>query len=184
MTRRQHAGRAIDSITSLLAQLACYLPNNRLRILVLRLLGASIGAGCAVYHGVEWRAIWRVDIGDDVFVAEHAMLDGRGGLTIGASTSINSGVQLWTAQHDIRSPDFAYAKAPIRIGHHAWVCSRAIVLPGTTIGDGAVVAAGAIVSRDVAPWTVVAGNPAVKIANRPTLDRYRLHAAAHKLWFM
>ncbi|WP_370630610.1 DapH/DapD/GlmU-related protein [Mucilaginibacter sp. 21P] len=73
---------------------------------------------------------------------------------------------IWTLHHDYNSPDFAQAGAPVVIEDYAWVCSRAIILPGVTIGRGAVVAAGAVVTRDVAPYTVVGGTPAKKIADR------------------
>lgn len=174
----------LASSKNLVAQLLTYVPNNRLTLVGLRVLGIRIGRGCAIHHGVQWRGCANVSIGSDVFIAELVTLDGRGRLGVGDSVSINSGVQIWTAQHDFRSPEFAYVTEPVSIGDHAWICSRAIILPGVTIGRGAVVAAGAVVTKDVAPWTVVAGNPARQVADRPIVDGYRLDAAANKVWFL
>jgi acetyltransferase-like isoleucine patch superfamily enzyme len=91
-------------------------------------------------------------------------------------------VQIWTAQHDWQSADFAYVSAPVRIGDRAWICSRSIILPGVTIGEGAVVAAGSVVSKDVAPWTLVGGNPARKLRDRPPAS-YILGARNSKMWW-
>jgi len=60
------------------------------------------------------------------------------------------------------------------VGRRSWIASHAIVLPGTSIGEGAVVAAGAVVHGDVAPWTIVAGNPAQPVAERPRDSQQRL----------
>lgn len=160
------------------------IPSNTVRLAAMRAWGATIGRDVAVHHGAQVRAARRLVIDDDVFIAEGVVLDARGGISIGASTSINSGVQIWTAQHDWRAPDFAYVAAPVRIGHHAWISARAILLPGVTVGDGAVVAAGSVVTRDVEPWTLVGGNPARHLRDRPVVDEYRLDARRQKmLWW-
>ncbi|HPU00025.1 MAG TPA: DapH/DapD/GlmU-related protein, partial [Armatimonadota bacterium] len=81
-------------------------------------------------------------------------------------------VHLITAQHDMNDPDFANVLAPIVIEDYVWIGSRATVLPGVRIGRGAVVAAGAVVTRDVAPLTVVGGVPARPIGERKPGMRY------------
>ena len=67
---------------------------------------------------------------------------------------------LCTASHDIADPGRRLVTAPIRLARSSWVCAGVFVHPGVTIGEGAVVGARAVVTKDVAPWTVVAGNPA------------------------
>ena len=163
---------------------ACsYLPSNSVRIAVLRAWGARVGAGCAVHHGLAVRAARRVSIGGDCWIDEGVRLDGRGGLSIGGHVSIGSEVQIWTAQHDWRSPDFAYTAAPVRIGDRAWVNTRSIILPGVVIGEGAVVAAGAVVTKDVAPWALVAGVPARVVGTRARDLAYNLDARRNKAWW-
>jgi maltose O-acetyltransferase len=103
------------------------------------------------------------------------LLDGRRyPITIGSDVSIGPEVAILTLGHDPRSPEFADRGGPVTIGDHAWIGFRAIVLPGVSIGEGAVVGAGAVVSRDVPPFTIVAGNPARPIGRRPAGLSYAL----------
>ena len=99
-------------------------------------------------------------------LGDRAFLDGRSGLTIGDGVNFGSHVTVYTRQHDVDSHDFAEVGAPVTVGDHAWVSSHSIVLPGVTIGEGAVVAAGSVVTKDVAPYTLVGGNPARYIRDR------------------
>ncbi|WP_455429725.1 acyltransferase [Mucilaginibacter lappiensis] len=73
---------------------------------------------------------------------------------------------IWTLHHDYNSTDFAQTGQPVIIEDYVWLCSRTVILPGVTIGKGAVVAAGAVVTRNVQPYTVVGGVPAKPIAKR------------------
>jgi acetyltransferase-like isoleucine patch superfamily enzyme len=88
--------------------------------------------------------------------------------------SIGPEAALLTLGHDPRSPTFADRGGPVSVGDRAWIGFRAIVLPGVTIGEGAVVGAGGVVSRDVPPFTIVAGNPARPIGSRPADISYAL----------
>jgi acetyltransferase-like isoleucine patch superfamily enzyme len=83
---------------------------------------------------------------------------------IGKNVCINDGVQLLTASHDVADPQWNHIKAKIIIDDYAWIATNAIILPGVHIGKGAVVGAGAVVSRDVASGVIVAGNPAKPIS--------------------
>ena len=82
------------------------------------------------------------------------------------NATVSQGVKLCTASHDISSKIMELTYEPITIGANAWVAGWSIILPGVTIGEGAVVAAGAVVTKDVEPWTVVGGNPAKLIKKR------------------
>lgn len=102
-----------------------------------------------------------ITIGKNVFINSGCHFQDQGGITIGDGTLIGHNVVLATINHDL---DPANGRknhyAPIRIGTHVWIGSNATVLPGVSIGDWAVVAAGAVVTRDVPPYTVVTGVPA------------------------
>ena len=87
-------------------------------------------------------------------------------LEIGAQSVVSQDSVLCTATHDDESPEFRLLTKPIRIERQAWVAAGAFIGPGVTVGEGAVVGARAVAFRDVPPWTVVAGNPAVKIRQR------------------
>lgn len=89
---------------------------------------------------------------------------------IGADVVINDGVTILTGTHDIGSSVFAQVNRPVTVGDRAWICTGALLLPGVVVGEGAVVAAGAVVSRDVPAYAVVAGNPARVVKQRPRLE--------------
>ena len=148
------------------------LPSRHIRKWFYQLLGAKIGRACFPCRRVEVLLPKGLELGDRVSVGWFAELDARGGIRVGHDTNISSHVKLITGSHDIDDPDFTADFLPIHIGHHVWIGTGAMVLQGVTIGDGAVVAAGAVVTRDVAPWTVVGGVPAKAIRNRARTDRH------------
>jgi acetyltransferase-like isoleucine patch superfamily enzyme len=121
----------------------------------------------ALHRHVRLFCVGGVSIGCGTTINRAVTLDGRGGLTIGANVSISEGVKLLTATHDLRSSSFALQLRPVRVGNWVWIGVDAIVLPGVTLGEGAVVGAGSVVTRDVEPYTIVAGNPAVARGERP-----------------
>lgn len=183
LNRNKRLGLVFGSIEVMSIYAASFFPNNQVRIAVMRLWGAKIGSGCAIHHGLQVRSARKLRIGDDVFVAENVVLDARGGLIIGPHTSINSGSQIWTAQHDISSQDFAFRSKAVWIGRRVWICSRSLVLPGVKIGNGAVVGAGSVVPKDLESWTMNAGSPARKIKERERVDAYLLNASRNKVWW-
>lgn len=130
------------------------------RSFVLRVWGAKIGKCCAVAAGVKIWAPWNLKIGDYVAVANGAELYDVAPITIGSHVTISQDAYICTASHDISKKLKPLVTEPIAIGDFSWVCAKSIVLLGATIGEGAVVAAGAVVTKDVEPWTVVGGNPA------------------------
>lgn len=149
-------------------------PSHRVRNAVYRRAGLTLAPTSSIHWHAEFYAPERIVIGEHCTVGDTCFLDGRSGLTIGSCVNIGSHVSIYTRGHDVDSPDFAEVGAPVSIGDHAWVASHALVLPGVNIGEGAVVAAGAVVTKDVAPFAMVGGNPARFIRERPRDLRYRL----------
>ena len=139
---------------------------NKWRILLLRLFGAKIGAHCVVKSSCEIWQPWNLTIGDYVALSEHVICYTVDKITIGNQTTISRDVFLCCASHNVKSPTMELTYSPISIGASAWIAGRAIILPGRKVGDGAVVAAGAVVANDVEPWTIVGGNPARFISKR------------------
>lgn len=144
-----------------------YVPCRWFRTLVLCMLGAGIDRTAVLYGGFEIRSPRKLKIGEGSCIGHRATLDARGGLTIGRNVNLSSEVMVWTAQHDYRDPGFRTVFEPVMIGDYVWLGPRCIILPGVTVGEGAVVAAGAVVTKDVDPYTLVGGVPAQKIADRP-----------------
>jgi maltose O-acetyltransferase len=122
-----------------------------------------------IYGGCRFFCPWGIYMGTNSIIGDHAFLDGRRGIYIGNNVNISGEVSIYTLEHDIRSPSFAAIGGPVYIKDWAYIGSRATILPDVTIGEGAVVAAGAVVAKDVAPWTMVGGVPARFIKDRPVV---------------
>jgi acetyltransferase-like isoleucine patch superfamily enzyme len=88
-------------------KLIAYVPSQFVRRNALRVVGAEIGSGVLFYHGFEIYHPWKVRIGDNCSVGFHVVLDARGGLSIGSNCNISSEVAIWTAEHDVQSPEFS-----------------------------------------------------------------------------
>ena len=139
---------------------------NAWRIFLLRLFGAKIGKCCVVKSSCEVWQPWNLAIGDYVALSEHVVCYTVDKIAIGRQTTVSRDAFLCCASHDVTSPIMELTFAPITVGSNAWIAARSIVMPGRKVGDGAVVAAGAVVVNDVEPWTVVGGNPAKFITKR------------------
>ena len=123
-------------------------------------------------------------IGDFSFVGR-AHIHMNAAVTIGKCVSINDGVVILTGSHDVNDDHFQLLTKPVVIGNYAWICTGALLLPGVTIGEGGVVAAGAVVAHDVPDYNVVAGNPAKVIrTNRSQKLDYKpnLLRACYEAW--
>jgi acetyltransferase-like isoleucine patch superfamily enzyme len=163
-----------------LLQYAGKLPSQHLRHwLYRRVFHLTLGRDSVIYNSCEIRNPRGITIGDFTSIGDQCTLDGRGGLTIGNSVNFSTGVWIWTMQHQVNDPEFGCESAPVVIEDFAWISCRAVVLPGVRIGKGAVVAAGAVVTKDVEPFAVVGGVPAKKIGERSRDLRYRLKSGMH-----
>lgn len=136
------------------------------RAFLLRCFGGRIGADVQVSPTAEIFAPWNIQIGDESSVGHRVTLYDLGPITIGSQVTISQGAHLCAGTHDYTRSNLPLLKPPIAVRDQVWVCADAFVGPGVTIGEGAVVAARAVVVRDVPPWTVVAGNPAHFVKNR------------------
>jgi len=172
------------SLLQLALALLAYVPSHAIRKAGLKICGARIAGNSLMYHGFWVVSPWKMTIGKSSVVGDHAILDARGGLTIGDNVNLSAHVAIWTGQHDYQSPDFAYEEGPVRVENYAWLSFRTTLLPGVTIGEGAVVAAGAVVTKDVPPYTVVAGIPAKTIGTRNRNLRYDLLKDCNYLRFI
>lgn len=141
-------------------------PSKRFRNYMLKRMGLTFKGDARIYAGFHIRNPKGIVIEDGVSIGPKVLLDGRKGLTIQQGAVIGYGAIIWTLNHDYNDIHFCGKGAPVTIGKHAWVCSNSIVLPGITIGEGAVVASGAIVTHDVPPYAIVGGIPAKIIGQR------------------
>jgi maltose O-acetyltransferase len=150
-------------------------PSRRLRRLFLRHWLGFLGSGTGVQMHCRFLHAPGISLSDRSVINYGCLLDGRSyPIRVGSDVSIGPEAAILTLGHDPRSPGFADRGGPVTIGNHVWIGYRAIILPGVSIGEGAVIAAGAVVSRDVPPFTIVAGNPSRSIGNRPQPMNYLL----------
>ena len=146
-----------------------------IRRLFYRLAGLRIGSGSKIHVFCRFFEPKNIEIGKDTVVGEFAFLDGRASLIIGNHVSIASQVLIYNSEHDVHSRDFHAIEESVEIGDYVFIGPRAIILPGVKIGRGAVVAAGAVVVKNVEPGKIVGGVPARVIGERKLKDfHYRL----------
>lgn len=158
-TRREQIGRIAWALATPLFSLAPR-PFWAWRRVLLRLFGAKVGKQAHVYPSVRIEIPWNLTLGDFCAVGDRAILYALGPISIGARTTISQGAHLCAGTHDWRDAARPLLKPPVSIGNDAWVCADAFIGPGVTVGDGAIVGARGVVTRDVPANSTVAGNPA------------------------
>ena len=147
-----------------------YIPSRRLRIVLFNMIGATINKNVSMFANVNIRNPKGLTIGFGSSIGPKVLLDARAGLIIGKSVTIAYDAILWTVHHDMNTTDFKCIGDKTVVDDYAWICSRSIILPGVHIGFGAVVASGAVVTKDVKPYEIVGGIPAKKIGERKQLE--------------
>ena len=116
-----------------------------------------------------------VAVGNNCVINREVYLDGRVGVYVGNNVNISFGTSLLSLHHDHNDPNFISIGAPIEINDHVWIGAHSIILPGVTLGEGSVVAAGAVVTRSVPAYKVVGGVPAKVIGERNRNIQYKTH---------
>ena len=134
---------------------------NKLRQVLLKMFGAQIGKGCLICRGVTVYAPWNLKIGDMVCIGPYVELYDKNKIEMGSGVVISQDSYLCTASHNISSSKMELVTAPIFIGDNVWIAAKATILLGVMIGEGAVVGASSVVAKNIPPWKVVVGNPAV-----------------------
>lgn len=145
-----------------------HIPSHRIRNFLYKyIFHMNIHRKAVIYGGCELRSPWNITIGNST-IAARALLDGRNGILIEDNVVFGTGVWLWTEQHAVDDPYFRCLSkgGPIVVKKRAWICSRSTILPNTVIGEGAVVASGAVISKDCLPHTMYGGVPAKEIRKR------------------
>lgn len=143
-----------------------FIPIHTLRTLSYKLDGVKLGKNVHIHMGTQFFYPSNISIGEGSIVGQNAFLDGRDKLTIGRHVDIASDVMILNSKHDINSEDFKAITAPVEIGDYVFIGPRAIILPGIKIGKGAIVAAGAVVTKNVLEFAIVGGVPAKEIGER------------------
>lgn len=154
----------------MLLRWAGHIPFHTVRLFIYKSAGIKIGKGSRIHMWANFFQPKNIIIGDDTIIGDHIFLDGRADLIIGNHVDIASFVLIYNSEHDINDENFKAREEKVVIEDYVFIGPRAIILPGVKIGKGAIIAAGAIVSGDVAPFSVAGGIPAKKIGERRIKD--------------
>ncbi len=155
-----------------------FIPSHLFRLLIYKLAGIKIGRNSRIHMGARFFDPTNIEIGNGSIIGDHVFLDGRDKLIIGNHVDIASQVLIYNSEHDINSEDFQALSGPVEIGDYVFIGPRAIILPGVRIGKGAVIAAGAVVTKNVSDFAIVGGVPAAVIGERKIKDlHYKLGRA-------
>ncbi len=171
----------IHSLYHLLIGIIMWIPCHPLRRLICFFIMRKFNMSSAICRNVDIRSPYNIIINNNTNINKKCVLDGRGGLSIGSNVDIAQEVNIWTEQHDYNSPSYQAVNKPVEIEDYVWIASRATILPGVKVGRGAVVACGAVVTKDVPSLAIVAGIPAKIIGYRKDVMAYKLGSRA---WFI
>ncbi len=141
-------------------------PLHGWRSALLRLFGAKLGSGCHFYPSGKVWAPWNLVCEDCCTLADSAEIYNPSLVYLESHCVISQQAFVCGATHDYNNPEFPMISYPMRLGAYSWICARASVAPGVKVGPGAVLGLGSVASRDLEPWTVYAGVPAVKVKSR------------------
>lgn len=167
----QNTGRLRNLLFHLLLYISnhiiTHIPFHWLRLNFYRkLMGCDIGESSFIFLGATFDSRGKFVLGNYSVINQNCRLDNRGGISIGSNTSVSANVIILTADHDLQSENFAGRQKPVIIENYVFIGTSAIILPGVTIGEGAAIAAGSLVTSDVKEYTIVAGIPAKPIGER------------------
>nr|WP_322626381.1 WcaF family extracellular polysaccharide biosynthesis acetyltransferase [uncultured Flavobacterium sp.] len=145
-------------------------PFHSWRSFLLRLFGAKIGKGVHIYPGVKIWGPWNLEAKDEAGVADGVDLYTQGKITLGVRSIISQRSYLCAGTHDYTKKGHPLITAPIVVGDYAWIAAEAFVHPGVTIGNGAVIAARSVVTKDMPEWMVCGGMPCKPLKERVMVD--------------
>lgn len=155
-----------------------YIPSHSIRNIFYKLAGIKIGKGSTFHMWANFFQPRNIRIGKGTIIGDHSFLDGRDKVKIGNNVDIASQVLIYNSQHNLQDPNFTANYGKVEIQDYVFIGPRVTVLPGVKIGEGAVVAAGAVVTKDVPSYKIVGGVPAKIIGERPLKDlNYKLGRA-------
>lgn len=153
-----------------------FFPSHTIRLFFLKRILYKIGSQTTFLLGVEIRSGKNISVGNNSVINAKVLLDGRGGkLIIGDNVDIAQETNIWTLEHDPNSDHHSDKGGNVIIEDYVWIASRVTILPGITIGRGAVVATGSVVTKDVEPMCIVGGVPAKVISTRRSKLQYKLN---------
>lgn len=140
--------------------------SSRLKIFFLRLFGASIGKGVTIKPFVRIKYPWNLHVGDHTWIGESVWIDNLTLISIGDNVCISQGAMLLCGNHNYRKSSFDLIIGEIHIENGSWIGAKSVVCPGVSCGSHSVLSVGSIATRNLDPYSIYQGNPAIKIRSR------------------
>jgi putative colanic acid biosynthesis acetyltransferase WcaF len=141
-------------------------PSSRLRIFILKLFGATIGKGCVIRPNVNIKHPWLLEVGDYTWIGENVWIDNLVKVKIGSHVCVSQGAVLITGNHRWDKVTFDLTTHPIDIADGAWIGAKSTLLPGSNIGQQAVITGGAVVHQSIPAQQIWGGNPCAFLKDR------------------
>lgn len=165
-TRRNRLARLIWQSVYLVLYRTSPRPMYAWRVILLRVFGAKMGPGCHFYPSGKIWAPWNLICEDCCTLADGAEIYNPSPVFLGSHCILSQQAYLCGATHDYNHPEFPMISYRMSLGAYSWICARASISPGVNVGLGAVLGLGSVATRDLEPWTVYGGVPAVKVRMR------------------
>ncbi len=141
-------------------------PVSSLKVVLLRLFGARVGKGVTLKPNVNIKYPWLLEIGDHVWIGEGVWIDNLTQVSIGNHVCISQGALLLTGNHNYKKQTFDLMVGKITLADGAWIGAKSVVCPGVTCGSHSVLAVGSVAVKDLKPYSIYQGNPAVPVRER------------------
>lgn len=144
-------------------------PFNSVKVLLLKLFGAKIGKQVTIKPNISIKYPWFLEIGDHVWIGENVWIDNLTHVKIGNHCCLSQGAMLLTGNHDFTSSAFDLIVKPIILEEGVWIGAKAVVCPGVTCHDHAVLAVSSVATKNLQSFKIYQGNPAIEIKDRSLL---------------
>jgi putative colanic acid biosynthesis acetyltransferase WcaF len=139
---------------------------SSLKVFLLRAFGGKIGKGVVIKPAVNIKFPWKLRVGDHCWIGEEVWIDNLSDVTIGKNVTLSQGCLLLTGSHDHRRTTFDFLTAPIQLEDGAWIGAKAVVSGGITCRSHSILALNSVAEKDLEPYTIYKGNPAIPIKKR------------------
>lgn len=146
------------------------------KAILLRLFGAKVGKGVVIKPNLSVKHPWFLTVGDHVWLGEKAWIDNLAPVAIENDCCLSQGAMLLTGNHNYSMVTFDFLAQPITMKRGSWVGAQALVCPGVTVGEGAILAAGSVATKALEPWGIYQGQPAVRVRERVVSESGKRYA--------